>query len=67
MLYLLDVFFEWFFEGFYELADEFQRYLIKSLMLNLDAKLHADNIIVLLNVQNYQDDVVEMLEFIQKL
>lgn len=63
MLYLLDVFFDW----FYSITDEFQRYLIKYLVLNVQAKLNADNIIVLLNVQNYQDDVVELLKFVQKL
>lgn len=67
MLYLLEVLFEEFFDEFYKITDEIQRYFIKNLLLNLDMKLSTENIAVYYCVNNYQDDVNDLLDFIQSL
>ena len=61
MLYYL----EQFFEKFFDCIDTIHLRLIDYLIMNVKAKFSTDNLAVPLSLNNYQEDLNELITFLQ--
>lgn len=56
---------EQFFEKFFDCIDIIHLRLIDYLIMNVKAKFSTDNLAVLLSLNNYQEDLNELITFLQ--
>lgn len=57
---------ELFFKNFFEYIDKIHLKLIDYLVMNVKAKMVIHNVVLIHNINNYQADLCEMIEFFEK-
>ena len=56
---------ELFFNNFFDCIDKIHLRLIDYLVINVKAKIATENIVLLHNINNYQADLCEMIDFFE--